>query len=138
MKSPPSIGPDDPVIPAGIALVERGGGYLMHSARGQRVCGLLGISRGKMRARGGPGAGRGSECLEETGLAVHAGRLRHATRYRYPHGLVELSFYDCTPLNTFAEPAESSGFRWVPAGDLTALKFPEANEAVIAELAAAV
>ena len=75
------------------------------------------------------------ECLEETGLRVKVGRLRLCTRYRYPHGLVELHFHDCTPHDSAAEPAVETGFRWVPARELAALRFPEANEAVIEQLA---
>ena len=75
------------------------------------------------------------ECLEETGLRVVVGRLRYRTRYRYPHGLVELHFYDCAPEDKSAEPAAESGFRWAAAGELATLRFPEANEAVVQELA---
>jgi hypothetical protein len=56
-------------------------------------------------------------------------------QHRYPHGLVELYFYDCTLTDHTAEPAVETGFRWVPARELPGLKFPEANDAVVQELA---
>ena len=75
------------------------------------------------------------ECLEESGLRIKVTRLRYRTRYRYAHGLVELHFYDCTPVDGSAEPAADAGFRWVSAKNLPELRFPEANEAVVAQLA---
>jgi hypothetical protein len=49
--------------------------------------------------------------------------------------LVELHFYDCAPEDKSAEPAAESGFRWAAAAELATLRFPEANEAVVRELA---
>jgi hypothetical protein len=64
-----------------------------------------------------------------------ATRLRYQTRYRYPHGLVELHFFDCTPEDRSAEPSPEAGFRWVAAKDLCDMRFPEANEPVVRQLA---
>jgi 8-oxo-dGTP diphosphatase len=66
---------------------------------------------------------------------VVVGRRRCMTLHRYPHGLVELHFHDCTPADNAAEPSEETGFCWIPARKLAALRFPEANEHVVEELA---
>ena len=120
----------------GIALVHRRGCYLVRQRPpGSVYAGYWEFPGGKCEPGEDPAQATIRECLEETGLTVLAGRLRRTTTYRYPHGLVELFFYDCTTLDRLAEPAAGSGFRWVPAGELAGLRFPEANEAVIAELA---
>jgi len=49
--------------------------------------------------------------------------------------LVELFFYNCTTQDPGAEPAAGSGFQWVTADQLASLRFPEANEEVLEELA---
>ena len=97
---------------------------------------LLGIPRRQVRAGRVPGRGHGPRCLEEIGLRVVVGPLRRRSTYRYPHGLVELSFHDCTDEDPDAEPDPGSGFRWVAAADLPGYTFPGANEPVVAGLAA--
>ena len=81
-----------------------------------------------------PAAATARECLEETGMAVVVGSLRRVTMHRYPHGLVELHFYDCATSPEHALPRAGSGFEWAPAGALASLRFPEANEAILLEL----
>ena len=75
------------------------------------------------------------ECLEEVGVAVRAVEQVRQVVHRYPHGLVELNYFRCMLESPESEPAEGSGFRWVPARDLPGYRFPEANDAVIADLA---
>jgi hypothetical protein len=70
-------------------------------------------------------------------VRVVVGALRRITKYHYPHGLVELFFFDCSTEDGTAEPAESTGFCWIPAAELRALRFPEANEPILEELARA-
>lgn len=72
------------------------------------------------------------ECREEIGVEVEVGELLHRVTHRYPHGLIELHYYRCS---TEGEPADGSGFVWVPADSLASYRFPEANDAVIAALA---
>ena len=68
-------------------------------------------------------------------MRVAVGRRRCMTLHRYPHGFVELHFHDCTLKEKASEPADETGFCWVPARELPALRFPEANEAIVEELA---
>jgi mutator protein MutT len=76
------------------------------------------------------------ECLEETGLTVNVGPLRRCVAHRYPHGLVELSFFDCTTADPSDQPDPATRFAWVATEDLPALRFPEANALILKDLAA--
>ena len=75
------------------------------------------------------------ECLEETGLAWsrRPAQVHDAPPLSPRPG--RASFSRLHPGRTRAEPAAETGFCWVPARELAALRFPEANEAVVAELA---
>ncbi|CAN5901723.1 hypothetical protein BH23PLA1_BH23PLA1_39930 [soil metagenome] len=75
------------------------------------------------------------ECREETGLSILLHRRRRVTTHRYPHGLIELHYFDARPVHPDSEPLEGSGFVWVPAQELPERTFPEANGPVLAELA---
>ena len=77
------------------------------------------------------------ECLEEIGLRVRIARLRMVRRHRYPHAWVELHYFDGTLDDPAAEPDPGTGFQWVPAVALAALKFPDANEPIVHDLARA-
>ena len=74
------------------------------------------------------------ECLEETGLAVRVLGLRRSLRHQYPHGFVELHYFNCITINPLGEPNLKSGFLWVDVADLHVLDFPEANEIILREL----
>ncbi len=76
------------------------------------------------------------ECLEEVGIPVVAKTLRREIVHRYPHGLVQLYFFDCETSDPHAQPASGTGFLWVKAHDLSACPFPGANEPIVAELIA--
>ena len=98
------------------------------------MAGVWEFPGGKCEPGESPESATGRECLEEVGLPVVVGRLRARFVHRYPHGLVELSYYDCKTRDPAGEPAVGSGFRWVAAVDLHGYTFPGANEPVIAEL----
>jgi 8-oxo-dGTP diphosphatase len=120
----------------GIGLICRDGCFLARERpKGTVYAGYWEFPGGKCEPGELPEGAVERECLEETGLRVVVGPRRCVTLHRYPHGFVELHFHDCTPEEPAAEPAPESGFCWVPAGKLATLRFPEANEAVVAELA---
>ena len=75
------------------------------------------------------------ECLEETGLAVCVVGLRQSIRHQYPHGLVELRYFDCHTSGSADQPDPGSGFLWVDIESLQVLEFPEANDMIIQALA---
>lgn len=121
----------------GIAVVERHGTYLVGvRAAGQVLAGHAEFPGGKCDPGELPAACAVRECREETGLTVVAERLLDVVPFQYPHGAVALHFWLC---RVGAEPEHRTdpqgGFRWVPARELAALDFPEANRAVVARLA---
>jgi mutator protein MutT len=130
-----NISPSRPT-PVGLGLVRRGDRFLVRQRpAGTVYAGYWEFPGGKCEPGENPAQATARECLEEIGLHVVVGPLRRVTTYRYPHGLVELFFHDCTTEDPTAEPAAGSGFQWVPVRRLGSLRFPEANEAVIDELA---
>jgi 8-oxo-dGTP diphosphatase len=130
-----SIEPDSRPICVGIGLVRRGESYLVRQRPAHTVyAGYWEFPGGKCEPGETPAETTARECLEETGLVVVVGRLRRVIEHRYAHGHVRLHFFDCEPADALAEPAAESGCRWVPAALLTSLRFPEANEPILAEL----
>lgn len=120
---------------AGIGVIERSGRFLVRERPpGTVYAGYWEFPGGKCEPGEAPAEAVVRECLEETGLAVAVRRLRRVVVHRYPHGLVELAFFDCELVDPAAEPAAATGFIWVGAGQLKMLRFPEANEAIVLEL----
>lgn len=123
----------------GLGLVNRGDAYLVRRRpliTGSPMPGLWEFPGGKCEPGETPEQATARECLEEIGVAVQVGRLRHCLRYQYPHGYVELHYFDCRLDPSDAEPLPTSGFLWLPARDLLDLDFPPANAEVVAALAA--
>jgi mutator protein MutT len=75
------------------------------------------------------------ECLEETGLVVVVNALRQVIEHEYPHGRVRLFFFDCQSADPGADPSPESGCQWVKVSELPGLRFPEANELILEQLA---
>ena len=120
----------------GIGLIRRGGDFLVRRRpEGTVYAGYWEFPGGKCEPGETPAQTTARECREETGLEVVVGRLRRVIEHRYPHGPVRLFFFDCVPADPAAEPAADSGSRWVPAIQLLSLRFPEANEPLLEELA---
>jgi mutator protein MutT len=120
----------------GIGLIRRGDAFLIRQRpAGTVYAGYWEFPGGKCEPGETPSQATARECHEETGLRVVVGPLRRTVVHRYPHGLVELSFHDCTPEDPAAESPPESGFRWVHVEQLAARRFPEANEVILEELA---
>jgi mutator protein MutT len=98
------------------------------------MAGVWEFPGGKCEPGESPAAAAQRECLEETGRPVTVHGLRRVVSHRYPHGWIELSFFDCTFRDDRAEPADGSGFIWVEGARLRTLTFPGANEAVLDEI----
>jgi mutator protein MutT len=125
------IGP----IRVGIGLVGRAGRYLVRQRpAGTIMAGVWEFPGGKCESGESPRAAAIRECREELGFEVEVVGLRKQVTHQYPHGLVELSFFDCRPADSTVEPRASTGFRWVDARALKGLQFPGANESVLEEL----
>lgn len=119
----------------GIALVEACGAYLV-GTRGAEgpLAGYAEFPGGKCLPDEAPETCAIRECFEETGLPVTVERLLLRQEFTYPHARVDLHFFLCHPEHPAKIADEHQGFRWVPARELGSLKFPEANEPVVALL----
>ena len=123
-------------IPVGIGLIRRGDAFLIRQRpAGTVYAGYWEFPGGKCEPGETPAQATARECLEEIGVRIVVGPLRRTVTHRYPHGLVELFFHDCRTEDPAAEPEPETGFGWVPVGQLAGLRFPEANEVVVEELA---
>jgi 8-oxo-dGTP diphosphatase len=72
------------------------------------------------------------ECLEEMGVPIQVLGPRLQTKHHYPHGLVELHFFDCRAIG---EAELKPPFEWKTVMELGALTFPEANAELLKDLA---
>ena len=116
----------------GVAVVEADGCYLV-GVRGPDgpLAGYDEFPGGKLLPQESPEEGACRECLEEAGIAVRAERLLLRRQFDYPHGSVDLHFWLCRLRNEADAAAVQGGFRWVPAGELSGLRFPEANAPIV-------
>ena len=124
-------------VRVGIGLVRRGERFLVRQRpEGSAMAGYWEFPGGKCEPGESADSATLRECLEETGLAVVVLALRRVIAHQYPHAWVELSYYDCVARDPGVDPDPASGFRWGPASELRSMRFPEANEPVLAALAA--
>jgi 8-oxo-dGTP diphosphatase len=129
------IASDEKPIAVAVAIIRRGDRCLIRlRPAGTFYAGYWEFPGGKCEPGESPAAAAARECWEETGLKVTVGRLRRTITHRYPHGLVELHFFDCTPADAIDEPPSDLGCRWVHVAELPAYRFPEANEPLIEDL----
>jgi mutator protein MutT len=116
----------------GVAVVEHGGRYLVGiRADDVPLAGFAEFPGGKCHPDESATNCAVRECLEESGLRVVADRVLHRVEFEYPHGLVDLHFILCHPVAASEVCEHHGSFRWVAAGELMCLKFPEANAGVI-------
>ena len=112
----------------GIAVVESGGRYLVGvRGPGGPLEGHAEFPGGKCKPQESAAACACRECLEETGLEVRAVDLLMHRKFEYPHDTLDLQFWLCRPAPRAVVADEHQGYRWVPAAELPALEFPEAN-----------
>ena len=130
-------GPAPPApVRVGIGLIGRDGRYLVRPRPdGQIMAGAWEFPGGKAEPGEPLDVATARECREETGLEVVILRLRRVIDHTYPHGRVELVFFDCAVRDREAEPSPATGWRWVDVAELGRLAFPGANGPVLEELA---
>ncbi|QDT29854.1 8-oxo-dGTP diphosphatase [Gimesia panareensis] len=73
------------------------------------------------------------ECREETGLDVQPLKELLYIEHAYEHADVLLHFWLCAPIQPAPDRDAQNlqGFCWIPASELSGLKFPEANAPLI-------
>ena len=103
---------------------------------GTHLEGLWEFPGGKLESGETPEACAVREVLEEVGLRVAALRRRAPIRHSYRERDVVLHPVDCDLLGGELRLLEVSDARWHLPHELSALSFPEANRALIAELIA--
>lgn len=129
---------ETPSVVVGIGLIRRGSRFLIRrrpETPGSPMPGLWEFPGGKCEAGESPAEAALRECREETGLGIVLGPVRRKTSHKYPHGRVELHYFDAEVGDPSAEPDPALGFVWVEASELPGLPFPEANGPLLVELA---
>jgi 8-oxo-dGTP diphosphatase len=74
------------------------------------------------------------ELFEELDIVAHVGARVFSITHEYPERAVELHFYRCD-FEGVPKPMLGQEMRWVPRGELRALPFPDADAALIDQLA---
>ncbi len=126
-----------PVTRVGIAIVEQAGRFLVGvRPEGVPLAGAAEFPGGKCSPGEAPATCAERECLEETGLTVTAVECLDTRTHRYPHGVVEIHFWMCRPIEIQEVLSKElpGTFRWVDGRELPSLPFPEANATVITGL----
>ena len=116
------------------AVIERDGEYLVtRRQRGVHLEGYWEFPGGKCD----PGESLDDclrrELVEELGVDAEIGEELLAVTHAYPDRRVELHFIACTLIGTPA-PLLGQEMRWVARADLRSLKFPPADDELIALL----
>ena len=116
-------------IRVAVAVVEHQGRYLIGiRPAGVPLAGLSEFPGGKVLPDETLAAAAIRECREESGLQVEVTGEMLSTTHRYDHGLLEIHFFRCRPVDLVdSEPAPRPPFRWVSADELATLNFPAAN-----------
>ncbi|HTQ40647.1 MAG TPA: NUDIX domain-containing protein [Pirellulales bacterium] len=112
-----------------IAVVEHQGQFLVgRRPLGAPLAGLAEFPGGKVEATEAPEAAAVRECQEESGIAVQVLGKYLSTLYRYDHGLLEVHFFRCRPVDAGGNRVSPNApFHWTPAEKLATLEFPAAN-----------
>lgn len=112
----------------GVAVVEHAGRYLV-GIRGENgpLAGYAEFPGGKCLRNERPADCACRECLEESGLEVTPIRLILNAAHQYAHGVVDLHFWLCRPVDPGQVSPEHQGFRWVEPSNLCHYRFPDGN-----------
>jgi len=116
-----------------IAIVRHHGKYLVGQRPvGVALAGLFEFPGGKIEAGETSSEAAVRECREEAGIEVSAEELLLRHREVYPHGEVQLDFWDCIPREKSEELPVNTPFYWALASELCELEFPEGNREILA------
>lgn len=119
------------------AVIERDGSFLVtRRQRGAHLEGYWEFPGGKCDPGETLAASLQREILEELDVEVAVGRELFSVAHDYPERIVELHFFECD-LAGEPRPALGQEMRWAKRADLRALRFPPADDELIARLVSA-
>jgi 8-oxo-dGTP diphosphatase len=130
------LAPIEKPITVAIAVVQNNGRFLVGvRPAGVPLAGLAEFPGGKVNADETPEVAAVRECREETGLIVEVIDKYYSTIHRYEHGLLEIHFFRCRPVDagSISLPPDSP-FRWITIEELATLEFPAANRPMTEQL----
>ena len=113
-----------------IAVVEYDGRFLIgRRPQGVALAGVWEFPGGKVEIGETAAECAARECLEEAGVAIEVQGLYSECTHLYEHGLLDLHFFRCRPIDAAQEPRPP--FCWVERVELSRLMFPPANVEVL-------
>jgi 8-oxo-dGTP diphosphatase len=116
------------------AVIERDGRVLVtRRLRGTHLEGLWEFPGGKCDAGETLASCLVRELREELGVEARIGPEIFSVAHSYPERVVELHFFECR-ISGDPQPLLGQEMRWVPRADLRALRFPPADDELIARL----
>jgi len=116
------------------AVIERDGAFLLTlRPDGTHLSGHWEFPGGKVHHSETHSEALRREIFEELDAVASVRDLMHTVVHTYPEKTVELFFYRCDLLGE-PKPMMGQEMRWVDRAELAALRFPEADRALIALL----
>ncbi len=124
---------EPPLPQIAIAVVQRDQSFLIgQRPAGVPLAGLWEFPGGKVHPGESPAEAAVRECCEETDLVIEITGQYPSVRHEYPHGSLQLAFFQARPRDPQANPRPP--FRWVPRAELDRYEFPAANQSLLAHL----
>ena len=124
-----------PSVDVGLAIIERGGRWLVTRRRaGQHLAGYWEFPGGKRHRGEAWRACVAREVHEELGLLVNVGEPMARIRHRYPNRTVHLRVFRCTIQPGIGECGPRPECHWVTARGLIRLQMPPANTPLVKRL----
>ena len=118
----------------GAAVIERDGCFLVtERQKGTHLEGHWEFPGGKCEGGESVAACLRRELIEELGTDADVGHEILAVTHTYPERTIELHFVSCRLLGT-PQPQLGQQMRWVPRAELAMLRFPPADDELIALL----
>jgi 8-oxo-dGTP diphosphatase len=125
---------DPPRVIVTAAVIEHEGTFLVtRRVRGVHLEGLWEFPGGKCEGAETLQTCLARELREELGVPARVGREIFTVTHPYPERIVELHFFECR-LEGVPRALLGQDMRWVSRADLGSLKFPPADDELIARL----